>query len=251
MDCYQRDHRIMYQETRERTPGVSTLINGGMLDAAYDWLYEQRKEHSHNNSIWYLRTNWEKIRPALIDSLSKGEYRFSPVQSHRINHEYISSWDAQDAIVLKALALTLQPLLTPEEYPHCTHLKGGGGIHAAVRRVSQDIKNALHIQKSDAYHYYESIDHEILLALLSEKIQCGILLNLVRLYCERVEIRDGHYYHFSKGIPMGCPLSPLIAALYLKPLDDALSPYGCYVSALWTIGALWSKPNGCYATSLK
>ena len=26
-----------------------------------------------------------------------------------------------------------------------------------------------------------------------------------------------------KGISLGCPLSPLMAALYLKPLDDALA----------------------------
>ncbi|NEO95090.1 MAG: hypothetical protein F6K56_34805, partial [Moorea sp. SIO3G5] len=30
------------------------------------------------------------------------------------------------------------------------------------------------------------------------------------------------------GISLGCPLSPLMGALYLKPLDDRMAELGCF-----------------------
>lgn len=35
--------------------------------------------------------------------------------------------------------------------------------------------------------------------------------------------------HHTQGIPKGCPLSPLMAALYFKPLDDEMKKRGFYV----------------------
>jgi RNA-directed DNA polymerase len=134
-----------------------------------------------------------------------------------------------DAVVLKAVALTLQTLFSVESYPHCTHLKGAGGIHSAIKETNKNQSSYQHILKSDAYHYYESIDHQVLLVALEREVKCPILLDLVSQYCQRLEIKEGNYYSFQRGIPKGCPLSPLMAALYLKPLDDELSKHGFYV----------------------
>ena len=213
------------------------LWTDAMLDEAYVWVCTQRHERSHNNSIWDLIYNWAKIKPQLQHQLRTGLYLLSPMQSYFINNDWISSWTAMDALVLKALALTLQPLFSIDKYTHCTHLKNAGGIHAAIKQVSQNKGHYQHILKSDAYHYYESIDHQVLLSGLEQEVACPIIMNLVSQYCKRLEIKDGHYYHFKRGIPKGCPLSPLMAALYLKPLDDALSQHGFYVRFMddWAI----------------
>tara|TARA_R110000868_G_scaffold242490_2_gene498001 strand:- start:58 stop:1116 length:1059 start_codon:yes stop_codon:yes gene_type:complete len=208
-----------------------------MMDAAYNWVCHQRRDSGHNNSIWDLRYNWASLKPQLQHQLRTGTYTLSALKSSCIKGEWLSSWSALDALVLKALSLTLQPLFTPEQYSHCTHLKDAGGIHAALKQVSINQDHYQHILKSDAYHYYESIDHQVLLAELETHVSCPIILNLVSQYCQRLEIKDGHYYHFQRGIPKGCPLSPLMAALYLKPLDDVLCKHGFYVRFMddWVI----------------
>lgn len=63
------------------------------------------------------------------------------------------------------------------------------------------------------------------------------MLDLVSQYCQRLEIKEGNYYHFQRGIPKGCPLSPLMAAFYLKPLDDEMKKRGFYVRFMddWVI----------------
>jgi retron-type reverse transcriptase len=221
---------------KQYSPTALQLSYNATMELAYQWLCKQREEQSHNNSVWDLRYNWETVKPLLQNQLltnafrlSPFAFRLSPLQSHLINGEYISSWTAIDALVLKALSLTLQPLFTPDEYTHCTHLKNAGGIHTALKNVSCNKSRYHHVLKSDVYHYYESIDHGVLLTLLKQYVVCPILLDLVAQYCQRLEMKDGHYYHFNRGIPKGCSLSPLMAALYLKPLDDEMKQHGFYV----------------------
>ena len=180
-----------------------------MIEKAYHLICTDRTERSHNNSIWDLRIHWSSIKPQLQRQLSAGLYRLSPLQSYTIQDECISSWTAMDAVVLKALSLALQPLFSIEAYPHCTHLKGAGGIHSAIKKVNKNLSRYQHILK----------------------------LDLVSQYCQRLEIKDGNYTHFQRGIPKGCPLSPLMAALYLKPLDDEMQKHGFYVRFMddWVI----------------
>ena len=44
-------------------------------------------------------------------------------------------WSAQDALVLKPLAIVLQDKLQPHLSPRCFHLAGAGGLKGAVREV--------------------------------------------------------------------------------------------------------------------
>lgn len=39
---------------------------------------------------------------------------------------------------------------------------------------------------------------------------------------------EGVYEDITKGISLGCPLSPLMGALYLKPLDDCMAKLGVF-----------------------
>ncbi|NEO71384.1 hypothetical protein [Moorena sp. SIO3H5] len=56
-------------------------------------------------------------------------------------------------------------------------------------------------------------------------------------YLRRYVSDGGDYIDIRKGISNGCPLSPLIGALFLKPLDDRMAQLGCfyvrYMGATW------------------
>jgi len=76
--------------------------------------------------------------------------------------------------------------------------------------------------------YYASINHEILFAELKEYFDDPRLLDLLWQYMRRTIYNGGLYEDVTLGIPLGCPLSPLMGALYLKPIDDAMAETGLF-----------------------
>jgi len=64
--------------------------------------------------------------------------------------------------------------------------------------------------------------------LVSDYVDDPIVLDLVRQYLKRFISDGGIYRDISLGISLGCPLSPLMGALYLKPLDDKMAEMGCF-----------------------
>jgi RNA-directed DNA polymerase len=77
--------------------------------------------------------------------------------------------------------------------------------------------------RSDIKNYYDSINFDILMALIESYIKDPALLTLISKACRRTETHGGIFYDYhEKGIPMGSPLSPLLGAIALMPLDQAM-----------------------------
>jgi len=118
--------------------------------------------------------------------------------------------------------------LLPHLSPRCFHIAGMGGLKGAVREVDEHLHEYEFVFRTDVKSYYGSINHDILYNLVSTYIDDSIVLDLVRQYLLRFVSDGGLYTDIQQGISLGCPLSPLMGALYLKPLDDKMSEMGCF-----------------------
>ncbi len=161
-------------------------------------------------------------------TLRTGAYTFGALQELEIDGETIELWQAQDAVVLKAMAMVLGEHLRPVLSPHCYHLAGRGGTRAAMRAVRKAIGSEGYVMKSDVKAYYASMDHTVLFGLLQNHIDDRYVLRLLWGYLKREVYWGGNYREVKRGISLRCPLSPLMGALYLKPLDDAVSEAGFF-----------------------
>ena len=178
--------------------------------------------------MWHLRFHWPRLRGPLQRALCEGQYRFSPVKRVRGPKEVYWIWAAQDALVLKCLAIVLTRFMHPKLSPFCYHLTGRGGGKGAVRAVQAAVGEATFVFRSDVKSYYASINHECLMGLLRDLIPSPVVLDLVQGYLQHLVDEDGALRQIDLGISLGCPLSPLMGGVYLKPLDDAMTNTGLF-----------------------
>jgi RNA-directed DNA polymerase len=212
----------MNQSLLEKIASDSTFY------AAYQWLCKARNDSHHNHDVWHLRFHRQRILPQIQAELREGRFRFEPVQRVLSPTGLFWIWAARDALVLKATAMVLGEYLSKCLSSHCYHLAGRGGAKAAVRAVQGAIAGATFIFRSDVKGYYASINHECLKAQLSEMIPEPAVIELLQGYLQHLVDEDGYLRTIQQGISLGCPISPLMGAVYLKPLDDALTHAGWF-----------------------
>ncbi len=201
---------------------IAQVASASQLGLAYRWLCEKRKNYSHNNDVWHLRWAWHIIKPQLQGLLRAGKYRFNPQHKLRINGKVITIWEAQDALVLKAVALTLHAALPRATKQKCYHLAGNGGVKGAVRGILRESSQYDFVFRSDVKGYYANMTHNVLLHQLSQ-LGCDVkTLALVSRFLHRSIEEGGEFLDITRGISRGCPLSPGLGALYLAALDEAM-----------------------------
>ena len=209
-----------------------------MLNEAFHFVYAKRKNKSHNDDIWDLCRNWQTIKKDLRTQLLNGSYQLSPVVvfgnkgSHRLTR-----WSSQDAVVLKAVALVLTPIVHNKITQQCHHIKGNGGLKGAINRVNDFAKSYKYFIKSDIADYYARMNHAVLINQCSCIIKDKRIIAIIKQYLNRVEIKNGNHTLIQKGIIKGCSLSPIMGAIMLKSLDDIFSKKYAYARYMddWVI----------------
>ena len=220
------DRRQSVLDGSANMPLISRIAADDTLDAAFHWVCSRRVDYSHNSDIWELRRNWHGMKPAIQHALLSGEYMFSPLQEIRTDTDVIELWRARDALVLKAMSMVLGEWLDGVISCRCHHVQGHGGAKAAICNTINAMGCGDHVMKSDIKGYYASIDHHVLYTLAEKYIPDRIVLRLIWQYLVRTVCFGENYREITRGISLGCPLSPLMGALYLKPLDDAVAETG-------------------------
>ncbi|MBN3940004.1 reverse transcriptase/maturase family protein [Nostoc sp. NMS9] len=207
---------------------IEQVTSNEVMDAAYAWLCDRRENYHYNNDVWQLRRWWQEKKPQLVEQLRAGKYRFREQRRVTSQGEVKEIWAALDALVLKAVSIVLQDYLQPHLSTRCFHLAGRGGLKGAVREVADCVSKFEFVFRTDVKGYYASINHEILYKLVADYVQDPVVLDLVGQYLQRFVSDGGEYTDIVQGISLGCPLSPLMGALYLKPLDDRMAELGCF-----------------------
>ena len=141
----------------------------------------------------------------------------------------ISAAPYRDRVVHHALCNIIEPLFERSFIADTYACRKGKGSHAAVDRYSGYARRYRYVPKCDIQKYFQSIDHEILLARISRKIRCPDTLGLIR---ETIGSRRDFAFpfHFAgddlftplsreKGIPIGNLTSQFFANVFLDGSD--------------------------------
>lgn len=188
-----------------------------VLDDAMAWLRHQRRNAPVHADVWHLRHHWERIAPVLQQQLQSGTYQLTPMQVVGLDRN--AMWSAQDALVLKWVALQVTPLLPV--HARCEHVKGHGGGRASIARLSTALQSGeyRYVCRTDIKGYYGAITKKTVMAQVRRYVADPVLLGLIDQYVHYTVEQGGEFYTPERGICRGCPLSPLIGAMHLYEVD--------------------------------
>ena len=133
----------------------------------------------------------------------------------------------KDRIVQTAVKLVIEPIFEREFLDLSYGFRPRRGCKDAVREVDRLLKAGYtHVVDADLESYFDSIPHECLLARVGEHLSDGRLLALIEAFVHQDIVKGSARWTPTGGTPQGAVTSPLLANVYLHPLDCHLQRCG-------------------------
>ncbi len=172
--------------------------------------------------------------PQLQRMLKEGRYEPKPAQ--RIWIPKLGSKEmrplgvppVENRVVEMALRNVLEPIFEHTFAEHSYGFRPGRGAKDALRRVDQLLQEGKSwVVDLDLKGYFDSIPQDKLLAAIQEHVSDGAVLEWIRRFLKQGVMESGKGWSpTEQGTPQGGVLSPLLANIYLNPLDHLMAQRG-------------------------
>lgn len=133
----------------------------------------------------------------------------------------------RDRVVQTALLNVLEPIFDITFSSSSYGFRRGRGCHHALERVEKLLNEGhVYVVDADLKSYFDTISKSRLLGLVREKVSDQRVLGLVEMFLAQGILEDLREWTPERGTPQGAVLSPLLANIYLNPLDHLLDDEG-------------------------
>ena len=134
----------------------------------------------------------------------------------------------KDRVVQGALRMVIEPIFENTFAGHSYGFRPRRGCKDALRRVDALLRSGHHwVVDADLKSYFDTIPHDRLMEKVKEHIADGRVLGLIESFLKQgVMEQFKHYEAGASGTPQGAVMSPLLANIYLNPLDHLMAQAG-------------------------
>lgn len=133
----------------------------------------------------------------------------------------------EDRIVQAAARRIVEPLFEVQ-FMDCSYgFRPGRSAHMALANIRKDLAAGYrYVIDADLKSYFDTIPHEKLIEKVRETVVDGSVLRLLESFLKAGVMEGGSYHLNEAGTPQGGVISPLLANIYLHPLDEAMTERG-------------------------
>jgi RNA-directed DNA polymerase len=176
----------------------------------------------------YLNMHWSENKSAILN----GTYRPQPVLGVEIDKpkggkRLLGIPTVTDRLIQQAIQQVLNEQFDTEFSPYSYGFRKGRNCHQAIKQALEYVNNGSHyVVDIDLSKFFDRVNHDFLMGLLSKKITDKTLLVLIRRYLQSGIMLDGVSCKRTEGTPQGSPMSPLLSNIMLNELDKELERRG-------------------------
>lgn len=175
----------------------------------------------------------EKRLEQLSEALRNGKYKPLPVR-----RVYIPKPGSQekrplgipaviDRIVQTALRNVIEPIFEKEFAASSYGFRPKRGCQDALQNVERLLaEGAIHVVDVDLRKYFDTIPKNGIMIEVAQRIADGNVLRLIEAFLNQGIMEQMKEWRPEKGTPQGAVISPLLANLYLHPVDVAMCEAG-------------------------
>ena len=179
--------------------------------------FEARAERYLAELSTAMREDSYRPQPIRRVDIPKGDGRTRPLGIPTV----------KDRIVQTAVKFVLEPIFEATFRPTSYGFRPGRGCRDALREVAQLIEDGnAFVVDADFESYFDTIPHERLMQRIEERISDGRILGLVRGWLGQDIMQGLQRWTPTEGTPQGAVISPLLANIYLHPLDNLMAARG-------------------------
>jgi len=205
----------------------------------YNGLWEKVCSYKNLELAFKNARRHKTLKPYVIDFEKNLEENLSLLRTELLLHAYhpmplktfilrdpktrkISKSDFRDRIIHHALCNVIEPIFERRFiYDSYANRKGKGTLKAIKRfdafkrKVFNKQSDKGYLLKADIKHYFDTVDHKILLSILKRRIKDARVIWLIKqILCNFNTTAKG------KGMPLGNLTSQFFANVYLNELDQ-------------------------------
>jgi group II intron reverse transcriptase/maturase len=197
-DLYLLAYGNIYSNKGAMTPGASEETADGMSEEKIDQITELMRHERY------------RFSPARRVYIPKKNRKLRPLG--------LPSWS--DKLIGEVARLLLEAYYEPQFSDRSHGFRRKRGCHTALREIEGTWTGTVWFVEGDISDCFGSLSHQVLLAILAEKIQDQRFLRLIRNMLRAGYLEDWEYRDTLSGCPQGGVISPILSNIYLNKLDD-------------------------------